>query len=108
MEIDDKGGEIVQRYEAWLNGGENVQWKRWDTKEIEGGHGQRGSNIGEKNGSQVLDKRSTQVGGASSWTLIAFDMCIFMCLLALHKFLNLICMFVWCMLVVELEWWFDN
>jgi hypothetical protein len=30
-----------------------------------------------------LDKRSTQVGGASSWTwLIAFDMYIFMCLLA--------------------------
>ena len=25
MEIDDKGGEIVQRYEAW---GEIVQWER--------------------------------------------------------------------------------
>jgi hypothetical protein len=58
-----------------------------------------------------LDKRSTQVGGASSWTcLIAFDMCIFMCLhcIALHKFLNLICMLVCCMLVIELEWWYDN
>jgi hypothetical protein len=31
--------------------------------------------------------------------LIAFDMCIVMCLIALHKFLNLICMLVWCMLV---------
>ena len=31
--------------------------------------------------------------------IVAFDMC----LLALHKFLNSICMLVWCMLVVELE-----
>jgi uncharacterized membrane protein len=30
-------------------------------------------------------------------------MCIIMCLLALHKFLNLICMLVWCMLVVEFD-----
>jgi hypothetical protein len=58
---------------------------------------------------KFLDKRSTQVGGASSWTwLFAFDMCIFMCLLALHTFLNLICMRVWYMLVIEVEWWFDN
>jgi hypothetical protein len=38
-----------------------------------------------------------------NFDLVAFDMCIFMCLLALHKLLNLICMLVWCMLVVELE-----
>ena len=52
MEIDDKGGEIVQRYESF--------GKDWD-KEVEVwyGHGQRGSNIGSK----FLDKRSTQVGG---------------------------------------------
>ena len=66
MEIDDKGGEIVQRYEAW---GEIVQRRR-DKKiryeKVGHGHGQKGSNIGEKTGSQVLDKRSTQVGGASS------------------------------------------
>jgi hypothetical protein len=60
-------------------------------------------------GSKFLDKRSKQVGGASSWTLIG---CIWyahiMCLLALHKLLNFICMLVWYMLVVELEWWYDN
>ena len=35
---------------AWLNGGEIkiVQGERWDIKEIEVGHGQRGSNIEEK------------------------------------------------------------
>ena len=82
-------------------------------------HGSRGSNIEED---QHSWKRSTQVGGASSWTwLFAFDMCIFMCLLAfvcvhIHV-LACICMCfkiyicnacVWCMLVIELDWWFDN
>jgi hypothetical protein len=52
-------------------------------------------------GSKFLDKGSTKVGEASSTCLIAFDMCIFMCVLALHKFLNLVCMLVWCMLAVE-------
>jgi hypothetical protein len=40
--------------------------------------------------------------------LFAFDMWIVMCLLVMHKFLNLICMLVWCMLVVEFDWWYDN
>jgi hypothetical protein len=40
--------------------------------------------------------------------LVAFYMCIFMCLLTLHKFLNLTCMLVCCMLVIELDWWFEN
>jgi hypothetical protein len=63
-----------------------------------------GATLKNVKGSKFLDKRSTQVGGASLGTcLIAFDLCIFMCLLALHKFLNLICMLVWCMLVVEFE-----
>ena len=35
------------------------------------GHGQRGSNIKmNQEGSKFLDKRRTQVGGPSSWTLI--------------------------------------
>ena len=64
MEIDDKGGEIVQRYESF--------GKDWD-KEIEVGHGhkQRGeATLKDVKRSKFLDKRSTQVGGASSWTLI--------------------------------------
>ena len=67
MEIDDKGGEIVQRYESF--------GRDWD-KDITIGvldmdNRQRGSNIEEKDGSQFLDKKSTQVGGTSSWTLIS-------------------------------------
>ena len=63
-----------------------------------------GATLKNVRGSKFLDKKSTQVGGASSRTwLFAFDMCIFMCLLALHKLSNSICMLVWCMLVVELE-----
>jgi hypothetical protein len=64
-----------------------------------------GATLRKVEGSKFLDKRSTQVGGSKLmiFCLIAFDMCIFMCLLALHKFLNLICMLVWCMLVVELD-----
>ena len=38
MEIDDKGGEIVQRYESC--------GRDWDKEvEVGHGHGQRGSNI---------------------------------------------------------------
>ena len=58
-----------------MNKDMNYPWKgemRW---KCDHGHGSRGSIF--------LDKRSTQVGGASSWTwLLAFDMCIFICLLA--------------------------
>ena len=55
-------------------------------------------------GSKFLDKRSTQVGGK----LMNFDwlhlICAYSCAcLHLHKSLNLKCMLVWCMLVVELE-----
>ena len=64
IEIDAKGGEIVQRYESF--------WKDWD-KEVEFGHGHKqrgGATLKDVKGSKFLDKRSTQVGGASSWTLI--------------------------------------
>ena len=70
MEIDDKGGEIVQRYEAWLNGGKNVQWKRWDTKEIEVGHGQRESNIEEKRWIKILGQEKHTSRGSK---LMNFD-----------------------------------
>ena len=41
MEIDNKGGEIVQRYESF--------GRDWDKEvEVEYGHGQIGSNIEEK------------------------------------------------------------
>jgi hypothetical protein len=73
-------------------------------------NGQRGSNIEECGGiKNFLDKRSTQVGEqAHEHWLVTFDMCIVMCLLALHKFFKLVCILVWCMLVVELEWWYEN
>ena len=86
MVIDDKGGEKwrnEQRYELSLDdkggyelslddkGGDESAIMDMDQEEQYWG------------GSIFLDKRSTQVGGASSWTwLFAFDMCIFMCLLA--------------------------
>ena len=95
MEIDDKGGEIETKILqmgiwTWTMDKDRATLRNWE-------------------GSKFLDKRITQVGGASSWTcLFAFDLCIVMCLLALHKFLNLNASFVWCMLVVELEWWLDN
>ena len=41
MEIDDKGGEIVQRYESF-----GRHWRK--EVEVGHGHGQRGSNIEEK------------------------------------------------------------
>ena len=64
-----KGERNEQRYELSLDDKGEMRW------ECDHGHGSRGSIF--------LDKRSTQVGGASSWTwLLAFDMCIFMCLLA--------------------------
>ena len=103
MEIDDKEREIVQRYEIF--------GRDWD-KEVEvghgHGHGQRGSNIEEKKWIKILGQEKHINGGeqAHELSLIVFDMCIFMCLLALHKLSNLICMLVWCMLVIELEWWY--
>ena len=78
MEIDDKGGEIVQRYdmkdmgEKLYHGGEIVQGcKRYENlqnvqrKEIRHGHGhgQRGSNIGEKRWIKILgQERHTSRG----------------------------------------------
>ena len=60
MEIDDKRGEIVQRYESF--------GKDRD-KEVDVGHGhkqRRGATLKDIKGSKFLNKRSTQVGGASS------------------------------------------
>ena len=67
-----KGERNEQRYELSLDdkGGDESAIMDMDQEEQYWG------------GSIFLDKRSTQVGGASSWTLFAFDMCIFMRLLA--------------------------
>ena len=75
MVIDDKGGEEWTK--IWIILG--WQRGRWDESAI--------MDMDQEEqywgGSIFLDKRSTQVGGASSWTwLFVFDMCIFMCLLA--------------------------
>ena len=81
MEIDDKGGEIVQRYESF--------GKDWDKEvEVGHGHGQRGSNIEECDGIKIRgqEKHTSRGSKLMNLWLIAFDMCIVMCLLALHKF----------------------
>ena len=57
MEIDDKGGEIVQ-------------WERWDIKEIEVGHGQRVSNIEEKRWIKILGQKKHTSRGSK---LMNFD-----------------------------------
>ena len=76
LSFDDKGGDEM-RTKIWII----LWWQRgrWDESAI--------MDMDQEKqyweGSIFLDKRSTQVGGASSWTwLFAFDMCIFMCLLA--------------------------
>ena len=46
--------------------GEKLDMERWDIKEIEIRHGQEGATLKKRDGSKFLDKRSTQVGGASS------------------------------------------
>ena len=69
MEIDDKGGEIVQRYESFKI--EIVDMK--DLGEIETKKqrldmdmDKEGATLKKRDGSKFLDKRSTQIGGASS------------------------------------------
>ena len=69
MEIDDKGGEIVQRYESLIEWGRNWTW-RDDIKEIEVGHGQRGSNIEEKRWIKILGQEKHTSRGSK---LINFD-----------------------------------
>jgi hypothetical protein len=50
MEIDDKEGEIVQRYESF--------GRDWDKEvEVGHGHGQWGSNIDECEGIKILGQR---------------------------------------------------
>jgi hypothetical protein len=64
MEIDDKGGEIVQRYESLR------ERLRWRSSYLDMDMDKEGSTLKNREGSKFLDKRSTQVGGASSWTFI--------------------------------------
>ena len=49
MKIDDKGGEIAQRYESFeIEQGGEIRYKSFKEIEVGHGHGQRGSNIEEK------------------------------------------------------------
>ena len=65
MEINDKGGEIVQRYESFkieiVQGGEircENFGRDWDKEvEVGYGHGQRGSNIEEKRWIKILGQK---------------------------------------------------
>ena len=79
MEINDKGGKLEQRYV-------NTSWG-----EVVVGHGQRGSNIEEWRRIKILGQEKHTSRGSKPMNLDWLHlMCIFMCLLALHKFLNLI------------------
>ena len=84
MEIDDKGGEIVQRYdmkdmgEKLYHGGEIVQGcERYENlqnvqrKEIRHGHEQRGSNIGEKRWIKILGQEEKHTNRGSK--IMNFD-----------------------------------
>ena len=78
MEIDDKGGEIVQRYESFkieiVQGGEirYESFGRDRNKEVEVGygHGQRGSNIEEKRWIKILGQEKHTNRGSK---LMNFD-----------------------------------
>ena len=77
MEIDDKGGEIVQRYESFeikiVQGGEirgEIRYKSFKEIEVEYGHGQRGSNIGEKRRIKILRQEKHTSRGSK---LMNFD-----------------------------------
>ena len=82
MEIDDKGGEIVQKYEAW------GEIRRYDMKKVGHGHGQRGSNIEEKRWIKILEQEKHTSRGSK---LMNFDRLHLICAylyayLHLHKF----------------------
>ena len=69
MEIDDKGGEIVQRYESFeiviIQGGE-ISNKSSKKQRLDMDIDKEGATLKKRDGSKFLDKRNTQVGGASS------------------------------------------
>ena len=73
MEIDDKGGEIIQRYESFefeIVQGVEIRYKSFKEIEVGHGHGQRGSNIGEKRWIKILGQEKHTNRGSK---LINFD-----------------------------------
>ena len=66
---------------------ERLVQRYWGKLDLDMNMDKEGVTLKNVRGSKFLDKRSTQVGGVSSWTWsVAFDMCILTCFLALHKF----------------------
>ena len=69
MKIDDKGGEIVQRYQSFeikiIQGGE-IRQKSSKKQRLDMDMDKEEATLKKRDGSKFLDKRSTQVGGASS------------------------------------------
>jgi hypothetical protein len=92
MKINDKGGEIGQRYENF--------GKDWDKEvEVGHGHGQRGSNIEECEGIKILGQEKHISRGSKLMNLIVCIWYVHIHVLAcIAQVLNLICMLVWCML----------
>ena len=70
MEIDDKGGEIVQRYESFeimVVRGERQDMKALgEIERLDIDMDKEGATLMKRDGSKIFNKRSTQVGGASS------------------------------------------
>ena len=73
MEIDEKGGEIIQRYESFefeIVQGVEIRYKSFKEIEVGHGHGQRGSNIGEKRWIKIFGQEMHTSRGSK---LINFD-----------------------------------
>ena len=69
MEIDDKGGEIVQRYESFkieIVQGEEIRYESFGRDWLDMDMDKQGATLKKRDGSKFLNKRSTQVGGTSS------------------------------------------
>ena len=68
-----KGERLYKDMKAFIRGRDKVckgRDKIWKLKRLDMNMDKEGATLEKWDGSKFLDKRSTQVGGASSWTLI--------------------------------------
>ena len=68
-----KGERLYKDRKAFIRGRDKVcrgRDKIWKLKRLDMNMDKEGATLKKRDGSTFLDKRSTQVGGASSWTLI--------------------------------------
>jgi hypothetical protein len=94
MEIDDQGGEVVQRYKSFLSFRERLDMDM--DKEGETLKNVRGSNI---LGQEKHTSRGSKLMNIDWLHLI----CAYSCACLYCMFLNMICMLMCCMLVIEFD-----